>query len=390
MIHRINTVVAVGAGILTIFLIPGAEVNADRPLAELYKSGKVRFVPEMTITEEAMGGKEFFGLLMDIALDDKGFLFVSDYKENNIKKFDAAGKFLGTIGKKGQGPGDLNGPGELEFSHGRLYIREGMNMRVSILKPDGSVIKLVPIDFQKGYWQAMRALPDGRFVVQREIIHREDLNAPQDFILELYSSDLDFIKSIYERQVRRNKYVNEPRYGNIPIPFSPYVYWDITPDGKIVLGYSQKYEIEFYDVEKGKVSSFSHRYTPVEVGTQDKDQFFQGIMVATKTDTGEQNVKRGAPDYMIKNTEFPKIFPAFRDIKVDLQGNVWIIPWTSMSPKTGRIFDAFAADGKFLSRVQVEKDEFIPYRPFWLPDGFWCTRANADEEFRIVKYKITG
>jgi hypothetical protein len=382
--------VAVAAGILTAFLIPAEKANADRPLAELYKSGKVRFVPEMTITDEAMGGKEFFGLPMDIVVDDKGSLYVCDYKENNIKRFDAAGKFLGTIGKKGQGPGDLNGPNELEFSRERVYVREGMNMRVSILKPDGSVIKLVPIDFQKGFWQAMRALPDGRFVVQKEIVHREDLNAPQDFILELYSSDLDFIKSIYERQIRRNKYINEPRYGNIPIPFSPDVYWDVTPDGKIVLGYSKKYEIDFYDLEKGKVSSFSHRYTPVEVGTQDKDQFFQGIMVATMTDAGERNVKRGAPDYMIKNTEFPKIFPAFRDIKVDLQGNVWIIPWTSRFQKTGGIFDAFATDGEFLSRVQVEKDEFIPYRPFWLPNGFWCTKANTNEEYRIVKYKITG
>ena len=374
--------------VLTAWLYPAA--SADQSLAEIYKSGKVRFIPEMTITDEAMGGKDFFGSLMAVALDDNGNLYVCDYQANNLKKFDPAGKYLGTIGKAGQGPGDFSGPASVEFSKGRLYVREGMNMRVSILTPDGSSIKLVSIDFQKGFWQVMRALPDGRFVVQKEIVHREDPNAPQDFFLDLYSADLEFIKSIYHRQVRRDKYVSEPHYGNVPIPYAPYVYWDITPDGKIVLGYSDKYEVEFYDPDKGKMSSFSHAYSPVEVSASDRDQFFQGIMVSTMTDRGARSVKRGAPDYMVKNTEFPRVFPPFHGLKVDSQGNIWVTPWTSQVQKAGAVFDAFGSDGKFLNRVQIENNESIPYRPFWLSNGFWSTKANADGEYRVVKYKITG
>jgi len=370
----------------------------SQSLAEIYKSGKVRFVPEMTITDEAMGGKDFFGSLLAVALDDKGNLYVCDYQANNLKKFDSAGKYLGTIGKAGQGPGDFNGPVSLEFSKGRLYVREGMNSRVSILNPDGSFIKSVPIDFKKESWQVMRALPDGRFVVQKEIAHMETLaahqnaaqDAPQDFYLELYSFDLGFIKTIYHRQVRRNKYVTEQHYANVPIPYAPYVYWDITPDGKIVVGYSEKYEIEVYDPDKGKISSFSHAYTPVEVTVPDKDSFFRGITVTTITDGGERSVKRGAPDYMVKNIEFPKVFPPFHDLKVDSQGNIWITPWTSQAQKTGAVFDAYGPDGKFLNRVQVENNEKIQLRPYWLPNGFWCIRVNADGEDRIVKYRITG
>ena len=370
----------------------------SQSLAEIYKSGKVRFVPEMTITDEAMGGKDFFGSLMGIVLDDKGNLYICDFQANNLKKFDSTGKYLGTIGKAGQGPGDFNGPVSLEFSKGSLYVREGMNSRVSILNPDGSFIKSVPIDFQKGSWEVMRALPDGRFIVQKEIVHLETLAAhldasqdtPQDFYLELYSSDLEFIKSIYHRQVRRNKYVTKPHYTNVPIPYAPYVYWDITPAGKIVLGYSEKYEVEFYDPDKGKMSSFTHAYTPVEVSSPDKDSFFQGIMVSTMTDRGERSVKQGAPEYMIQNTEFPKVFPPYRDLKVDSQGNIWVTPWTSQVQKRGSVFDAFGPDGKFLNRVQIENNEYPPYRPFWLSNGFWCTGANADGEYRVVKYRITG
>jgi hypothetical protein len=379
----------VTAIVFAVCLFPS--VSYSQSLAEIYKSGKVKFVPEMTITDESMSGKDFFGSpLMGVVLDDKGIIYVCDYKANNLKKFDAAGKYLGTIGKTGQGPGDFNGPAELVFSKGRLYVREGMNMRVSILNLDGSLIKSVPIDFQKGYWQIMRPLPDGRIVLQKQLTRREDLNAPQEIILELYSADLEFIKTIYQRQVRLDKYVAEPRYVNIPIAFAPSVYWDITSDGKIVLGYSEKYEIEFYDPDKGKISTFSHTYTPVEIAEPDQEQFFQRITVATTTDRGERSIKRGAPDYMVKNTEFPKVFPPFHGLKVDSQNNIWVILWTSLVQKTRGVFDAFEPSGKFINRVLIENDEYAPSRPFWLPNGFWCIKANSDEEYRAVKYRIKG
>lgn len=394
-----KSLAAIAAVVLTVCLYPAA--NAVQSLAEIYKSGKVRFVPEITITDEAMGGKDFFGSLPYVAIDDKGSLFVCDYKTNNIKRFDPAGKYLGTTGKAGQGPGDFNGPVEIVYSKGRLYIREGENLRVSILNPDGSFIKSLPIDIQKESWQMMRALPDGRFVIQKEIvpwqsfkaqnINPKNLNAPQDFLLELYSADLEFIKTIYRCQVRRNKYVAKPHFANVPIPYAPYVYWDISAGGTIVLGNSEKYEIELYDPDKGKISSFTHTYTPIEVAESDKEQFFQGITVTTTTDQGNRNVKRGAPDFIVNNTDFPKVFPPFHGIKVDSQGNIWVILWTSS--KAGKpeiLFDAFGPDTKYFNLVRIEDEAFVPYRPLWMREGFWCPRVNADGECRLVKYKITG
>ncbi|MGA2586912.1 MAG: 6-bladed beta-propeller [Candidatus Aminicenantales bacterium] len=382
-----NIAAIFGAIVLTVCLYPAA--NADRSLAEIYKTGKVRFVPEMTITDAAMGGKEFFGMVMDIALDDQGFIYVCDYKTNNIKKFDSSGKFLRTIGKAGQGPGDFDGPSELEFSHGRLVVREGMNRRVSILHSDGSFIKSIPIDFQKGSWMAMRALPDGRFMVQKEKVDYNDLNAPQELYLDLYSAELDYIKTIYHRQVRSNKYIREPYYSNVPIPFAPMVYWDVTADGKIAVGYSDHLEIEIYDPDKGKISGFTHSSKAVEVTSQDQEQFFANMSSSVRTGSNVV-MRRGAPEWIVKNTEFPKYFSAFRDVKVDGQGNIWVVPWTSASQKAAPDFDAFTPDGKFLGRVQIDDEKFMPYRPFWLPNGFWSAKTSADGEYQVVKYKITG
>jgi hypothetical protein len=363
----------------------------DHSLAELYKTGTIRFVPEITITDKAMAGKDFFSLLLDLAIDDKGCLYVTDYQADNIKKFDAQGKFIKTIGKAGQGPGDFNGPGSIEFSKGRLYVLEGMNLRISILNADGSFIKSTATPFDKGYWLEMKALPDGRLVIQKEFTDRNNLDASQEFSLELFTADLEYIKTIYQRQVRRNKYIREPRFTkNIPIPYASSVYWDVNPDGKIIIGYSEKFDIEIYDPDKGKIKSFSHPFTPVEVTAADKKRYFDGISVTTTTDTGTRTVKQGAPDYIVNNAEFPRFFPPFRSLKTDVQGNIWIIPWTSASQASVPCFLAFQPDGKFINLVKLEDQGFIPYGTAWLPDGFWTMRSSKDGEHEIVKYKIAG
>jgi hypothetical protein len=247
------------AFILMLFFAVSALVaettGLEKNLSEIYRTGRVRFIPEVKITDTSMAGKAFFVQVFDIALDEQGNLCVCDYREGNIKRFDATGTFLGTIGRPGQGPGEFGNPIEIEWSKGRLYVREQTNMRVSILDGNGRFVKSVPVDMNGGTWWRMRALPDGRFLVQKEKINREDLNAPQEMFIDLYSADLEFIKTIYRHEVRRNKYITEPRRTNVPIPFAASVYWETSPAGQVIVGYSGQYELEIHNADKGKTSS---------------------------------------------------------------------------------------------------------------------------------------
>jgi len=378
--------------ILTFIPMASALVAADtgqgKTLAEVFRTGKARFVPEVTITDESMAGKAFFSNIIDVALDEKGNLYACDYKESNIKKFDATGSFLGTIGRPGQGPGEFNNPMEIEWSKGRLYVRELTNMRVSILDGDGHFVKSVPIDMLSGPWWNMRALPDGRFLVQKEKVNREDLKAPQEVLIDLYSPDLEFIKTIYRHEVRRNKYITEPRYMNVPIPFAAMVYWETSADGKIVIGYSGQYEIEVHDPDKGKTSSFSHSYKPFEVTSEDKELHFRGMSLAVGGPGGVVSEQRGAPDYIIRNTEFPRYKPAYHNIKIDAEGNIWVQPYALIATKAEPRMDVFDSAGRFLSNVRIV-DGAVPYRMAPLPGGFWTARINEDGEWTIIKYRIT-
>ena len=159
--------------ILALAIMAGA-LTARAPLGfgqkpvtdDVFKTGKIRFVPLVTITDEAMGGKGVFSRPNDVAVDGQGRVYVNDSKESAIRVFDAAGAYLKTIGRAGQGPGEFNGYlQEIEHSQGRLY---ALVMRsISVFDSEGVFIK--SIKPEGPLWQAFRALPDGRFLIEKAI-----------------------------------------------------------------------------------------------------------------------------------------------------------------------------------------------------------------------------
>jgi hypothetical protein len=90
-----------------------ADLKSEKSLAEIYKSGTVRIVQDMRIDESSMPKDTYFEGYLRVACDDKGCVYVCDYKANNIKKFDSSGKFVKTIGRQGQGPGEFAMPYEI-------------------------------------------------------------------------------------------------------------------------------------------------------------------------------------------------------------------------------------------------------------------------------------
>jgi len=79
----------------------------DRSLENIYKSGKVRFIQDLVLSNETRGGKDVFESPIDIAEDEMGDIYVSDSRAGNVKMFDSKGNYRRKIGARGQGPGEL-------------------------------------------------------------------------------------------------------------------------------------------------------------------------------------------------------------------------------------------------------------------------------------------
>lgn len=72
------------------------------------------------------------GLAYDAA---RGLLYVADTMAHDVKAFDGAGRHVGTLGRRGEAPGEFNYPTHLAFARGELYVTDTMNNRVQVLRP---------------------------------------------------------------------------------------------------------------------------------------------------------------------------------------------------------------------------------------------------------------
>ncbi len=89
-----------------------------------------------------------------------GRLLVSDELAHRIQVFAPDGSHLTTLGRMGQGPGELNRPGSLQSRGDTILVVDPMNGRVQFLSPEGEYLASVPIP--AGYPPVLAA--DGRII----------------------------------------------------------------------------------------------------------------------------------------------------------------------------------------------------------------------------------
>ena len=78
----------------------------------------------------------------DVAFDDAGNVYVSEYGDNDrIQVFDAAGKYLREFGTFGDGDGQFMRPQSMVIADGLVYVTDSSNHRIVVFRTDGSFVK---------------------------------------------------------------------------------------------------------------------------------------------------------------------------------------------------------------------------------------------------------
>ncbi len=95
----------------------------------------VRNIGELDSSDENI----LFHQPADIAFDREGNIYVLDAGNHRIQKFNPDGTYLATIGRQGEGPGELQFPLSLDIdARGYLYVPDMGNQRIQVYKPDGT------------------------------------------------------------------------------------------------------------------------------------------------------------------------------------------------------------------------------------------------------------
>ncbi|MCP4724499.1 MAG: 6-bladed beta-propeller [bacterium] len=98
----------------------------------------------------------------EAVLDSEGQLYICDSGNNRIQKFGADGQYITTIGREGQGPGELLSPtGMIIDNENNLHVLNTRNLRIEKFTLDGQYLSSYPMG---KFFIYFRMLSDGRLV----------------------------------------------------------------------------------------------------------------------------------------------------------------------------------------------------------------------------------
>jgi DNA-binding beta-propeller fold protein YncE len=128
-----------------------------------------------------------FNYPSDVAVDRGGNIYILDAANARIQKFGPDGKFLATIGRKGQGPGEFIFPDAIGFDKdGNLVVADSAQKRIHIIIGGGEDVRSVVV--KEELVRSVRPLSSGDYVAQGSTyaFPRPDQPAPKPEEMRLF------------------------------------------------------------------------------------------------------------------------------------------------------------------------------------------------------------
>ena len=110
-------------------------------LADSYNNRIQVFNNDLTYSHTiAPSGNRRLNLPWDVALDNKGYLYVAVSSNHCITKLTTKGQYVTRFGSEGSAPGQLTYPTSLTINNGLVYVTENDINRVSIFDTNGTFL----------------------------------------------------------------------------------------------------------------------------------------------------------------------------------------------------------------------------------------------------------
>lgn len=335
----------------TIEEVDGVSI-VNNPKEPIYGEDVFSLEEELSIGE-AEGREEYmFSQVRSIAVDEEERIYVLDYKEAHVKVFDKDGKYLMTIGRPGQGPGELNRPRMISLNQNELMVHE-LGRRLSYFSLEGKFLRNVST---KEIW-ALGSMIDSK----GNIVVTEGLMDPEFICYKVkkFDADMNMLAEIATSPAPdARKSINL---------FMPISYWSIDKDDNIVYGYPKDYELQIYNPEGRLIKKITKEYDPIEVTEEEKKEQLEGISPQMKT-----------------RYVFSKYHSAFRLFSLDDKGRIFVRAWERIEGGEGFYYDVFDSKGKYIAKIPLK------VRPRILKKSKLYTIEEDEEGYQIVKrYKAT-
>jgi len=336
---------------VTIETIDGVKVvtNPDFP-----RDGTITYELEedLSIGGDVDDEDYIFHRPFDVKVAADGKIFVLDWGDSTFKIYDNEGKYIRTIGGRGQAPGEFERLVYFTVGFdGNVYVMDSMNHRVAVLDEQGEYITGFRIE---------EGLPNEIATDQSNFIYFgiqfQDDEIRRLRILRYNSAGEEIInyglfqmvQPVITRRTQTSVVSSTSRHAATTV-------WTVDQEGKLYAGYGDKYQISVYDPDGNLYSKFGREYTPVE------------------------NKYAGKPGQ-------PKYVGVFNVINrrwlFDESNNIWIEMFTKDDPEE-IVYDVFSPEGIYVKQIKVKHR----INQLWGGKAFSLVR-DEDGFVSMIRFKL--
>lgn len=194
---------AFGAAAQTVETLNGVRTVHNRKPGEWGKNPRIGLDLVRTIGDvDAADENLAFNSPRDIVLDAAGNMYILDSGNQRIQKFGPEGKYLATMGRKGQGPGEFVFPMSLDIdTKGFLYVLDNDQKRIQVFAPEGGYSRNILTT--KFSLDRLLSLKKGAFLAKRQAAfgfpgEPKDKKAPR--LLAILDPGLNIVREFGEPQ----------------------------------------------------------------------------------------------------------------------------------------------------------------------------------------------
>jgi hypothetical protein len=329
-----------------------------------------------------------------MAVTSKGSFFLFDYTDTQIRRYNAAGRFLGLVGRSGGGPGEYRQiMGMAVAGDSILLVYDPGQRRMTVFDTGGSYRRSFP--FQR----AALFGPKAFFVDQAGIAYVrgglpqapiEGLGIPSQFYkVAMDGSIRDSIPVPAERGPPRPFLLITADGGRENFPEKNV--FTLLPSGEMVSANTGTYRFTVTTARFGS-HIVERAFTPIPVTGEERDQW-EAFARYFATREGRQRV-----------AEIPRVKPAFRDIFADLSGRIWVNLYTkaekrNIPPRPAgdkrplltirevNVYELFDLRGRYLGQLSLPPASVIMAVS---GDRIWVKTEAEGGEFTLTRYRIGG
>jgi len=334
----------------------GAEPNQPvqtMPMTELWRIGG--------LDDE----ENLLGVINKVFRDDAGQLYLLDIQLTEVQVYDSEGLFVRTLGKRG------DGPGELRFVTDALILPDG---NVGLVQPfPGKIVKVDLAGLPAGELRPGGDDPTagGFFAIRSAASVGSELVISGLKISrgENSRTALNFIGQINDDGSEGPHYAemtNVREFGNSRIvektEFFPHVNgWTLTPDGRIVVAPARnEYRLEVYAPDGSGLMTITRQYESVKRTGAELERA-KGMMMPWR------RRNRNNIDFVMEATE-----PDILQFHVAADGRLWVLPSRGTRNQAAGVhstWDVFDTAGNFERQVAFACDADGQQDAIFFPGG---------------------